>query len=330
MLTRDSRAAVRNSELFGQCAHELALTTSVCLRAVLKSELGSVGYVDSADRVRLVKLERDFKALFSDGFEDERLTCLVEDDAFVFNVIRLLGNRERAIHPVPLTLLHLFVKRVTSPECAQVLMAEADYIGRLARRATVIVQSDGPSVQQSRTAQSEVEEKRSAWLSSAADFGSMTRAKSRRRAALWQWLYRNDSAWLSEQQQVAAWRPPKRRSARMPECLLTTLNEAKTPLGVDAAGRDFAPSSYRVRLHYGLCDYAFGSAARLAGYPTDASLQPGARHAFVAGRIAKVEPILRSVGESSRFALSRAIKLRPETIARFLAQDKAREKGPVR
>lgn len=286
---RYSRVAL---SLAKDCSHPSAWS-------VITGLMNQKRFLSDSGRWRLDDLRREFRQFFSGGFEDLRLVHVVEDGNYVEAAIRSL-NRERPAHPVVVALLYMFA---TDAEALPVRNASPEQYARPAHQIPDKI----------RLAQ------RRLWLSAMSRMAGLSRTQMRKQLpAVWTWLYRNDRAWFDAHQ--PARRVPRGHCKKqpVPSSMSAAITSNVTEPRCSADGRAPLPSSYQMRIAYGMSEYAFNCLALQLGGVGPTANVPGSRDAFVLKRVATAEDQLASEGKApANSVLARRANLRPTTLNRY-------------
>lgn len=306
--SQSTRESTANSLRFAEIGRYFSLIVSdMNCRATLIEMLKAKGYTNAAGHASLAKLCRDFCAFFSDGFEDRRLTILIERRTIPESVIRQLGREERAVHPVFMMLMHWFLTD------SQGITRRSPAASRRDVEAIVTSALEGPL---SCPDVSTIQLKRNAWITHVDRLHKISRTQTRLLVpALWIWLYRHDRRWLDAHQTVK--RQPRRhkKNVALPDFLRTILSSYRDESGEQKNSPPLLQTAYQTRLRYGLNDYAFErSCAEIHGTGSKAQM-PAAPQAFIAKRITWAKENLMRNGESLNEAVvARRACLRLETL----------------
>lgn len=201
-------------------------------------------FVSESGRWHVAALRSEFQKIFHAGFEDPRLTYITEHGDYVEAAVRAT-SKGRSVHPVMVTLLRMFATDV-----------EALPVHKPHFRPRPV----GPAPE------ALLKTQRSAWLDIASRGTGLSRSETRLQApALWTWLYRNDKAWLEAHQECVHHSRAVHRLQRIPAAVSDTIAVLQVdPLG-QVHGGATPPSAYRMRLAYGIREYAFNRVRKKPG-----------------------------------------------------------------
>ncbi|MDR5879418.1 TnsD family Tn7-like transposition protein [Caballeronia sp. LZ032] len=265
----------------------------------IRANLQDKGYATEEGRLRLKELRPRFLGLFSEGFEDARLTQLAADWHIIESCIRAANRVDRA---APASILVLF----------DWAAHEIEPIRRKPSRANL-----GYQKSMEERLFRDVHRKR--WLDHSSAAPTATRTHLRHSAlGLWTWLYRNDRPWLLANQRPARRPNNPRRTHEIPESVLSTIRGNSVDMRERTGGREPLPSAYQMRLSYGMNDYLFDRVTRTLRRIPNPAQRPAAREVFVSRRFRRaadrnvVEGLPRDIASVSRQA-----RLRVETVQKF-------------
>jgi hypothetical protein len=277
--------------LFDECLHRPTWS-------VIASLMNEKRFVSSSGHWRMADLRHKFQLFFNAGFEDPRLTHIVEDGNYVEAAIRSL-RRERPAHPAVVALLYIFATDAAA----------------LSVRDISPKPCPGPARSVPDTLRST---QRHEWLLAMSRMTGLSRTQMRAQVpALWVWLYRNDRTWFAAHQ--PALRLPrgghKTQSAPTATSDVIAANAADPRCSAD--GRAPLPSAYQMRVAYGMSEYAFNYfASQLGGVGPTANV-PGWKEAFVLKRVTRAADQLASEGKTpADSVVARRANLRPATMHR--------------
>jgi len=240
------------------------------------------GYVTDSGRFRSEHLHTDIRKLFSAGFEDERLSYLVNNTSALDLCMRATRRIDRAA-PAPVLVL-LYQAACDVDELAR------PPARRKAEPATAPV--DGERRNNSR----------SLWTAHMGRHPEMTRTQLRKSMpAVWMWLHRHDDAWLRVNQ-VSVRRPCGGRTHHeLPGFVTSAMSDGVVDRRARTGGREPLPSAYQFRLAYGLSDFLFERITAKSSAVGNAAHLPGRKEAFVLRRV------WRALEELTRLDMSRDI-----------------------
>lgn len=266
------------------------------LRNTIINDLHAKGFVTPEGQFRLAALDRSFRAFFSAGLGDVRLTWLVRTRSVPEMFVRSAG-RGRPVHAVLLILMHLFARQVDSLSPQLPLRLEPEC---------------SPSTDIELT-----QSYRCQWQAHLAANPELAR-KGMRLAlpGVWMWLYRHDREWLEKHQVKKAKPSGGRKPAELPGPFLDAIRTNDADFRYSDEGREPLPSSYQLRLGLGLTEHVFERTSRELGFGSSAQL-PGRREIFVTRRVDRAHLDLCHRSISALAVVARAAKLRPETVAAY-------------
>lgn len=257
------------------------------------------GYVTERGALRMERLHRDFKKLFSAGFEDERLTHLVTDTSALDLCLQAVRQSGRAA-PAPILVLIY----CTACDVEALSHLPAPYS---AKRPKSEVDGD------------QRDRYRAQWLAHIGEHPEMTRTQLRKSMpAAWTWLHRHDDEWLSSNQ-LPKRRPHGGRIQReLPSFLTSAIAHSQVDRREHTGGREPLPSAYQFRLAYGMGDFLFGRiTAKSTAVGTVAQL-PGRKEVFVRRRVQHaIEQLARQNKPLDIATVARAARLRIATVRAF-------------
>lgn len=299
---RQVKAAKQNSLCFAKTELTLAgRDPNVDLRDELNRMLVLKRYMTDTGRVRLSDISRDFSAYYSGQFEDLRLNALLANQNLVGNICTVLRRNDRCIHPVYLSLLHLFLSNCDSN-------ARAIY-SRTNHKPTGKIRTYSP------TRESTLR-RRKEWISHCKENRLLTRTEIRHCSnGLWTWLYRYDRKWLCVHQKKKALPKNGRVVATPSPGIKDLLCCQATSVAVNPLLPPQLRSRYQTRLHLCISDYQLTQILR--GLPPEIVEQRTvqARSVFVSDRLQWSVNYLSSHGQPINLsAVARRASLRQETI----------------
>lgn len=302
MMQQGTEAMERNSRLYAWAAMQLLKTERIGdLRPSLLWQLAMLGYADEGLRWKGTRFSSDWKTLAKEGFEDVRLSSIAASEEMPTVLMRGLSRTERPMHPALLALLCWFLLRQAEAHAVAPTGAATD----IPRAASEVVKHK-PSL-------SELEEHRSLWLQQAAAHPNATRTELKNSLyGVWRWLYRNDNAWLLENQPpVVRKHTPKNSRRPMPNDLTARIAASRIS-DMDARGMPHTHTMYQNRVRYGMSYYAY---ARLLREIPALANECVSRSQLVSTRI---DHLRHAKGlDVFRYSLTmraRCLSLRPETL----------------
>ena len=300
LIHKTSEGARRNSLRYARSAIYLA---DACPHqqawSVIAGLLQGKHFVCESGRWRIADLRREAQRYFQPGFEDPRLTHIAEQGDFLEAAIRS-ATRGRPVHPTSIAMLYMFATE------AEALPVRGP--SRSQSQPTCHVS------EQSRATQ------RSAWLRAISHMEGLSRTRMRKRmSALWSWLYRNDRAWLTENQVAPARSCGGRKTPPLLPAGSAAIAENTADPRCSAQGRAPLPSAYQMRIAYGMRECAFNRLALALGGIGPTAAVPGWKEVFVAKRSKRASDQLAAEGKiPSGSVHARRANLRPATLARYL------------
>ncbi|WP_408121853.1 TnsD family Tn7-like transposition protein [Caballeronia grimmiae] len=258
------------------------------------------GYYAAPGRLRVRSFHEDFCRVFSAGFEDARLNYIVSEWKPVQACIRAASRADRAAPAAILVLLDWAADEV---DCLST--------HTVARRSSPVPADIPTSVRSLKRAQ---------WTEHVAGHPKLSRTEMRLSTpALWAWLYRHDGPWLQRHQVPADVAARKRRPAELPPFHKSAMLRGADPRQ-RCDGREPLPSSYQLRLAYGMTEYLFNRAMESVCGPGRGRELPGARAVFVDRRLQFAAAALACRGLPENTALlAREARLRVSTVRQFLS-----------
>ncbi len=303
-VTEGPNRARQNSLTFGTRSWELARNgVELDIRERTIQLLTERGYLNrESNKLSVDKLCLDFSKMYSDGFEDCRLTEIAKGAETAQRICRALRRKDgAAVHPVLLVLMHWFLEE---SQGYQVAITAA----KVKHRVEKVTQSIRNA-------------KRNEWRVFRLANPELSRTSlHRKKYLLWTWLHRNDNEWLCRNLPKPLVSCGKRMSEALPPAILDVLGKAC----MASSGRDDEPppkrSAYQLRMRLGLSESIFN---QLRGSPSkvdwmDAEVR--SREELVHERIAwAIRKLRRQEELVSNNSIARIAKLRRKTVADFIA-----------
>jgi hypothetical protein len=254
------------------------------------------GYVTGSGRLRTDQLHTDIRKLFSAGFEDERLSYLVNDTGALDLCIRAARRTDRAA-PAPILVL------MYQATC------DFDEISRRPARRPV-----GTAIL---TADSERRDgMRTLWTAHMNRHREMSRTQLRKSMpSLWSWLHRHDDAWLRANQVPARRRFGGRKHHDLPAFVNTSVFDCTLDRRAHTGGREPLPSAYQFRIAYGMSDFLFERLTTNSSAVGNTAQLPGRKEVFVHRRVRRaLEELTRLNMPLDIATVARTARLRITTV----------------
>ena len=254
------------------------------------------GYVTSSGRLRTEQLHTDIRKLFSAGFEDERLSYLVNDTGALDLCIQAARRTDRAA-PAPILVL------MYQATC------EVDEVARRPARRT-----EEPATL---TTDSERRDRsRALWTTHMNRHREMSRTQLRKSMpSVWTWLHRHDDAWLSANQVPARRRFGGRKHHELPVFVTRAISDSTLDRRAHTGGREPLPSAYQFRIAYGMSDFLFERSTTNSSAVGNAAQLPGRREVFIHKRARRALEELTQLNMPLDIAtVARTARLRIATI----------------
>lgn len=266
-------------------------------------------YINSSSYLAAEQLNDDFAKKFSAGFEDCRLTELVQRPEAARRICYAIRRPDQpGVHPALAILMLWFLEE--SDGCTAPVPTSA---------------RKKPCSQPVQVARCLRAAKRNEWLKARAEHPGATRTVLRRRkCCLYMWLRTNDRRWFDAHLPTRVVRHGNRSQEGYSESMLSVLAASAPKVFCTRAGLPASRSDYHVRLSLGLKQAIF---ANVKKSPSGASWMgkcTGSRQAFIKERVEWGIALLRERNALiSAASIAAAAKLSRRTVDDFL---KAKER----
>jgi hypothetical protein len=275
-------------------------TPQESLSVNLVTRLTEKKYIQESGWFRTNELERICAKLFSDGFEDQRLSWLLKDGCLVRRFVRTVTRGRSAIHPVYLIVMDCLVSSIDD-------FSEKRVIRKPTKNPRAIDVD-------------ELMSRRSAWELVHAGSAGLTRTEEiRRDPADFFWLYRHDRVWLLNHQVPCSKALGGWVAAKIPLPLIEAIQRNDRDRRVSNRGRAPRPSVYQMRIGFGMSQWAFTRLSNAVGGIGPFAQLPASREIFILRRYQWA--LTRLPHRDAPWALSsiaRYASLRIETLSTFV------------